>query len=391
MAGDWPARERARHRVHRLRPGDIKGTAGHRDAKAENPAAPTAAFGEREYSDILRAVEQAGRLRRIVDDLQSRRLRRRFEGKAGLNRDLVRGWESGEQLPELELVKDPPGPLIVVARPARLLEVELDRHVADDGHHPLAQPDLVDVRLECGFQPALGQLVDTLEQGFDADVVLDQLGGRLVADARHARDVVRGVAAQRFEIDELRRLEAVTLPHLVGAVDEGVGDASARHKSLHRLGDELQAVEVAGDDRDRVASLFADAGKRADDVVGFEAFDAMDGDRERLEHLAHHVHLRPQVVGHGAPSGFVLLIFLGAKCGFAKIEGGDGVLGSRRQHDRQHRGEAVDGIGHPAVRGAHRRQGKKCPIDQAVGVDQDEAPASSLRHVRILRRRRTSP
>ncbi len=314
-------------------------------------------------------------------------MRGRLERKAGLDGHLV-GWRKArEQLAELEVVEDAARLVVVVARPACPLELQIDRHVADDRDHPLAEPDLVGMGVERGLEPALGQLVDSLEQGLDADEVLDQLGRRLVPHAWYAGDVVRRVPAQGFEVNQLRRLEAVALPDLLGAVEERVRDAAPRHERLHRLGDELEAVEVAGDDGHGVATLLSDARQGADHVVCLEALDSVDRDGKRVQHLADHVHLRPQVVRHGAATCLVLLVFQGPERGFPKIEGGDRVLRPRGEDDGQHRGEAIDGVGHPAIRGAHGGQREKRAVDEAVGVDQNQPPASPLRHVRILRRR----
>ena len=127
------------------------------------------------------------------------------------------------------MVENPPGSLVVVTRPARLLQLERDGHVPDDGDHALAQPDPVGVLLERLLQPSLRQLIDLLQQCVDRAVVLDELGRGLVPDPWHARNVVRRVSPQGLEIDELRRLEAVALAHLVRPVDERVRDAAARH------------------------------------------------------------------------------------------------------------------------------------------------------------------
>ena len=339
----------------------------------------------------MRTVEQRCRLGRVFDDVQARRLRRRLEGEARLNRHLVRRREAAQKLAELEVVEDAPRAVVVVAGPARLLELELHRHVAHDGDHPLAQAHPVGVGFQRSLQPALRQLVHTFEQPLDADEVLDQLGRGLVPDPGDARDVVRGVAPQGLEVDQLRRLEAVALPDLIRTVDERVGDAASRHQGFDRFGHELQAVEVTRHDGHGVAALFRDARQGADHVVGLEAFDAVDGYRERLEDLADHVHLRAKIIGHGPATSLVLLVFLRAKCGFAEIECGDRVLGARRQHDGQHRREAVDRVGDPTIRRAHWRQSKKSSIDEAVGVDQNQPPPPSLRHVRSLRRAGSSP
>ena len=182
---------------------------------------------------MLRAVEKARRLCRLFDDLQPRRLGRGLECEARLHRHLVGGREAAQQLPELEPVEDVAHVVVVEAGPARAFELELHRHVAHDGDHPLAQPDLVGARLDRRLEPALRQLVNTLQQRLHRSEVLHELGRGLVPHPRHARDVVGRVAAQRLEVDQLRRLEAVALPDLVGSVHECVRDPAPGHQSLH--------------------------------------------------------------------------------------------------------------------------------------------------------------
>src|SRR5438477_432983 len=109
----------------------------------------------------------------------------------------------------------------------------------------------------------------------------------LAADPGHPGDVVRRIAPKGLEVDEAGGLEPVALADLVGPVDERVGDPPTRHQSLDRLGHQLQAVQVAGDDGHRVASIFRDAGEVADDVVSLEPGHAVDRDREGGQHLAY--------------------------------------------------------------------------------------------------------
>jgi hypothetical protein len=73
------------------------------------------------------------------------------------------------------------------------------------------------------------ELVHAIEERFDGPELLDELGRRLVAHAGNAGDVVGGVAPERLVVDQLDRLEAVALAHLVRPVENGVGDAAPGH------------------------------------------------------------------------------------------------------------------------------------------------------------------
>src|SRR6267142_3266901 len=139
MAGDRPARERARDRVHRVLSGDIESLFPGRYAEAVDSSGATRAVSECEYAHIGRAVEEARSLGRVLDHLQSRRRRRGFERPAGLDRHLVGRREAAQELPELELVEDEPDLLVVVSSPARALELQLDGGVTNDGDHPFAE------------------------------------------------------------------------------------------------------------------------------------------------------------------------------------------------------------------------------------------------------------
>ena len=176
--------------VHRVRARDIESvtTGGH--SKSACARTTTRRLGEREHADIRRTGDEACRFDRVIDDLHAARARRGLKGERRLHRHLVRRREAAQQLAELEAVEHRAHPVVVVASPSRALQVEVDRDVADDRDHALAQADLVGMLLKRLLEAAFGQLIDPLEDGLDAAEVLHQLGRGLVADAGDARDVV---------------------------------------------------------------------------------------------------------------------------------------------------------------------------------------------------------
>src|SRR4029077_2380198 len=137
---------------------------------------------------------------------------------------------------------------------------------------------------------------------------------RFVPDAGDAGDVVGRVAPQSLEVDQLGWLEAVALADLVGPVDESVRDARAGHERLDGLRHELQAIEVAGNDGDRVASFLSEPRQGAYQVVRLVTLDGVDRSRDCLEQLPHLFDLRTQVVWHRAPARLVFLVLLRTKC-----------------------------------------------------------------------------
>ena len=130
-------------------------------------------------------------------------------------------------------------------------------------------------------------LVEPREQRVEVAELADQLRGGLLAHAGHARDVVGRVALERLVVDHLVGPEPEPLVDPRDVVDDRVLDArSGRHQPDPRR-DELEHVEVDGDDRRlEVVARLELAGDRADDVVGLEARHLVDRDAQRLDDLA---------------------------------------------------------------------------------------------------------
>ena len=151
------------------------------------------------------------------------------------------------------------------------------RHVGGDGRHALAVAGLLLVRAQDLAQLLRLHLVEVLVDVLDAAELLDQLRRRLLADAGHAGDVVRGVALEPLEVGHLLRLDAVALAGPLLVVDHGVALVGAEHEEvdagLHQLGD----VAVQGDDVGLEALLRRLAGQGAQDVVGLVALHAKMG------------------------------------------------------------------------------------------------------------------
>ena len=92
-------------------------------------------------------------------------------------------------------------------------------------------------------------LVELREQRVEVAEVADELGGRLLADAGDARDVVGRVALQRLVVDHLVRPQPEPLVDLRDVVHDRVLDARPRRHQPDAGRDELEHVEVDRDDR----------------------------------------------------------------------------------------------------------------------------------------------
>ncbi|KZE95202.1 hypothetical protein AVP42_00490 [Agromyces sp. NDB4Y10] len=135
------------------------------------------------------------------------------------------------------------------------------------------------------------------EHRIEGAEVAQEPGGRLLADARNAREAVGRVAAQHREVGVLRRLDAVLRddPLAGHQLEPAHAARGVDHADPPLVVDELEQVPVARDDVDRHRRLRR---HRADDVVGLVLGDAHHRDAEQAQHLADHRHLRLERVGH---------------------------------------------------------------------------------------------
>ena len=153
-----------------------------------------------------------------------------------------------EQAPELQ-GREQPADLLDVPLPHHgVLGLDVERDVGDDPREVLVEDQAIARGLDVLLEPTL-QLVGVGQEVLDRPVLLDQLGGGLLADARDARDVVRGVALERHVLEVPGRRQAVAIldPRLVDPGD--VGDPAAVEEHLDPRPDELEEVPVGGDDR----------------------------------------------------------------------------------------------------------------------------------------------
>ena len=137
-------------------------------------------------------------------------------------------------------------------REAAPFKVERKVEVADDGGHVTAQERHILVVDHLLFLLAF-ELVHMLVDAFKVPVCLQQLCSRLVADTRHAGNVVGRVAFEAEEIDELVGAHAVALLHLRGPVHGHVGDALLRGDDAGLAAGQLIGVLVARDEERFVA------------------------------------------------------------------------------------------------------------------------------------------
>ena len=179
----------------------------------------------------------------------------------------------------------------------------------------------------------LGQLADHgrlgvdvrqfLINGVDALVFLNQRHGGFLAHARHAGDIVGGIAHQGLEIDHVNRVEAVLLAERSGrhVLGGGLSHAGGYQFDLGMVGNELQAVLIAGHHHTLPALRLALAGDGTDQVVRLITCHLIAGDVHGVQHLFQHRHLHRQLFRHPLALGLVVLVCLMAEGGLAPVKG----------------------------------------------------------------------
>ena len=123
----------------------------------------------------------------------------------------------------------------------------------------------------------------------------EQVRRALRADAARARDLVRGVAAQRDEVHDLLRVDPVALAHL------GRPDASRRLSARHGLQDrrvgarELERVSIGRGDERLASGGLLGRDRRGEEVVRLVSRALPVRDSPRVEEPGHEVELLEQL------------------------------------------------------------------------------------------------
>ena len=215
--------------------------------------------------------------------------------------------------------------------------------------------------------------IQVLQQILHRPKFLDQLAGGLIPNPRDARDVVGGVAFQPLVVRQSSRVKAKPGLEFLSIIDGRLGDPPAGDHDFDVGVDQLEHIEITGDDEHVKPFGRGRARHGPQHVVGLVAVDLEDGDTKRLQDFLRGLNLGPQVIGHSLPGGLVFFELRVAEGGSGLVERGGDVTGLLLVEDlQQHIGEPVDGVGRPTLTGREVGQREKGPVDQAVGVDEDE-------------------
>ena len=282
--------------------------------------------------------------------------------------------QSVDERAELVLAEEPHDLRAVVIVQSAAAQVQGDGCQAVDGHQLAPEQHVLAMFLELFAQLVRPDLVEPREEGLERAEVDKQLGRGLVAHARDARDVVGRIALQRLEVDHLVGVKAVPLVDASGVVDDGRLDPEASRHELRPLRDELQHVQVAGDDDGLQVAQLRLPRERADEIVRLVAGHLVDGDAEGRQGLADDGELLAEVVRRWTARGLVALVAVGAE-GAAHVEAAHDVVGLHVGEAAQDDGPEAEGrVDELALARGQRRleQGEVRPIDEAVGIEEHE-------------------
>ena len=246
--------------------------------------------------------------------------------------------------------------------------VSLDGSVPPDGAQHVAHLGFLAVVDQIfpllGFD---GLVVDVLVDALQAAEFLYQRQGSLFPDARHAGNVIGGVAHQAFHLNQLGRGHAVLGADglLVHGQRLPVGGQQDRGGGIHQL----QAVPVTGGQQRGAAGLFVGGSQRTQNIIGLPARLADLRKAQIRQQLFQHRHLFSQFRGHAVAGGLVAVVGIVAEGGGLLVPGDGhrvgGVGGKQIQQDVL---ESVNGVGIPAVLGGQHLDAEKRTVDQAVAV-----------------------
>lgn len=241
----------------------------------------------------------------------------------------------------------------------------------------------VQMLAEVGARLAL-DLLGALHQLRERTELVDPLRGGLLADARDAGEVVGRVAAQRGEVRVLGGGQAVLLEDLLRGEAGQLGDTLGGVEDRDVVGDQLEGVAVARDDRDLEALRGGLLRERGDDVVGLEALDREPLDVHRVEQLADQLDLALELVGRLGTVRLVVGELLGAPGLARDVEGHREMRGRLvAQGVREHRREAVDRIGRLSRDGREilHGQGEERPVCHGMPVHQEQSGTAARRRL----------
>ncbi len=285
---------------------------------------------------------------------------------------------------ELEVDVERAQSLVVRRRDAQVVEVGVELEICPDRHQLLREQDIVAVREQRLPGPFGLDLGGARQHFVDGPVLPEELLRGLRPDAGGARHVVRAVPDQReivhhlpgFDSELLRR--AFRVQPLRG---HPVRAPAPRVEQVDPVSHQLGKVLVARDDHRLQPLRHRERGERSDHVVRFPPLDLDHPIAEGLDELANAGKAVAQLPRHLFAGCLVVGVEL-LPVAVARIEDHRDVVRLVLVADALEEvgePEGRGGVLPPRVREGAVYEGEERPVDQRVGVDQEQSGRGLVR------------
>ena len=251
--------------------------------------------------------------------------------------------------------------------------VGIHRCIGTDGAQSVAQLGQV-LALDQMF-PLFGFDDGVIQVGIDVlhgAKMLDQVQCGFFSNALHAGDVVRSIAHQAFDLDELTGAYAVFLLHSVHVHHHRL--AAAHHGRGQQYGSgiayQLQAVPVSGGQEAVVLPGGTGGGQSAQDIVGLPAFGTDRAVAQQLQKLFEQGHLLGQLLRHTVAVGLVATVHFMTEGGGTQVKGHcDLVRLAFLDQREQNIQKSKHCVGMAAVLGRQQLDAEERPVGNTVAVN----------------------
>src|SRR5215471_21417373 len=166
-----------------------------------------------------------------------------------------------------------------------------------------------------------------LENTLEIAIIVEQFAGSLLTDTWDARDVIRFVTDQSFEIGQLAGGQVIAVDDGCLVVLGGLADAALCHQSMHVLVDKLERIHVASEDNRINSHLRRLNCQGTQHIVSLETVFFVNGYVESLDYLANTPKLWAHDIWQRWSMSLVFDKFLVAESRCRPVKGDSNIVG----------------------------------------------------------------
>ena len=245
------------------------------------------------------------------------------------------------------------------------LKLKRHRHIAPDRREaPACHRRLLLVR-ESRFRPRR-QRFDMLINLLNRPILTNQLLGRLIANACHAGNIIRGVPPQALVVRQQLRPKTKSFLHGWFVIRNRLRWPFTWHQHAYIRINQLQRIHISRHNHHGHV-LTRLSCNRADHIICLKPCLLKNGNIKRAHHVAYQVKLNHQVIIGLSAVSFIVGKFLMPKRWPLQIKRRGNVRRlEAREHFQQRRRKPKHRIRWRAIIGRHRRQRMIRPMDESV-------------------------